>query len=117
MGLRLAARRAGKKPKTTPTPAENRNARATIAEVELERQAQRTGRRVPTRQCEADTDGAAEDGQDDGFDQELRQHVALERADGETNADLSGALRHRHEHDVHDPDAADQQTDRGDGGE
>ena len=34
------------------------------------------------------------------------------RADGHADADLAGAFGDRHEHDVHDADAADEQRDR-----
>ena len=60
---------------------------------------------------------AAERRERDGLDQELQQHLALQRADREADADLARALGHRHEHDVHDADAADEQADRGDGAE
>ena len=36
----------------------------------------------------------------------------LPRADGAADADLARALEHAREHDVHDPDAADEQRDR-----
>ena len=39
------------------------------------------------------------------------------RADGHADADLAGAFGDRHEHDVHDADAADQQRDAGDAAE
>jgi len=42
-----------------------------------------------------------------GLRQELAQHVAAPGAERFAQADLTGALRHRHEHDVHDHDAAD----------
>ena len=49
-----------------------------------------------------------------GLDQELREDVAPPRADRLADADLARALGHRHEHDVHDADPADEQRDRGD---
>ena len=42
------------------------------------------------------------------------QDVAAVRADGHADADLARALGHAHEHDVHDPDAADEERDAGD---
>ena len=47
-----------------------------------------------------------------GLDQELREDVAPLGADRHADADLARALRHRDEHDVHDPDPADEQRDR-----
>ena len=54
-------------------------------------------------------DGAAEQAEGDGLDQELQHDVAALRADGDADADLAGALGDAHEHDVHDADAADDQ--------
>ena len=39
----------------------------------------------------------------------------LARADRHADADLAGPLGHRHQHDVHDADAADDQRDNGNG--
>ena len=50
---------------------------------------------------------------DDALDEELSQHVGAARADRHADADLARPLGHRHEHDVHDADAADEQRDRG----
>src|SRR3546814_191782 len=58
------------------------------------------------------SDLPAQAGQHDGLDQELHQHFARDRADGEADADLPRALRYRNQHDVHDADAADQQGNR-----
>src|SRR5678815_2505907 len=43
------------------------------------------------------------------LDEELRQHVRAARADCHADPDLARPLGHRHEHDVHDADAADDQ--------
>ena len=51
------------------------------------------------------------------LDQELQQHMDAPRADRHADADLAGALGDRDQQDVHDADAADQQRDRGDGGQ
>ena len=64
------------------------------------------------RRAENDADDAADDGQKHRFEQELRQDVAVFRAEGFAQADLARALRHRDQHDVHDADAADEQRDR-----
>ena len=60
-----------------------------------------------------DADRAAEQAEHDGLDEKLAEDVAGPRPDGHAQADLPVALRHRHEHDVHDPDAADDQRDQG----
>ncbi len=57
---------------------------------------------------------AAEQAEHDGFDQELQQHVAAAGADGQAQADLARPLGDRHQHDVHDADAADEQRHAGD---
>ena len=54
---------------------------------------------------------AAQHRKHDRLDQELGQHLALERADGQADADLARALGDRDQHDVHDADAAHQQAD------
>ena len=51
-----------------------------------------------------------ERGERDRFDEELQQHVARHGADREARTDLARPLRHRHEHDVHDADTADDQA-------
>jgi hypothetical protein len=48
-----------------------------------------------------------------GLDQELQQHFAFQRADGQAQADLARALGDADQHDVHDADAAHQQAHRG----
>ena len=42
---------------------------------------------------------------DQGFSQKLHQDVAALCADGFAQADFSGSLCHRYQHDVHDADA------------
>ena len=68
--------------------------------------------------CEAkaehDPDDAADRAQRDRLDQKLEEDVAAMRADGQADADLARPLRHAHEHDVHDADAADDERDAGD---
>ena len=51
------------------------------------------------------------------LDDELRQNDPLLGTQSFPDADLPGALRDRHQHDVHDADAAHQQGDAGDAGE
>src|SRR6185369_6793647 len=65
-------------------------------------------------EAEHDPDQAAEQRQGQGLDEELGEDVATARADGLADADLAGPLPDRDQHDVHDPDAADDQRDRGD---
>ena len=49
--------------------------------------------------------------------EELQQHMQSARADRHAQADLARALGHRDQQDIHDADAADEERDRGDGGE
>jgi hypothetical protein len=62
-------------------------------------------------------DHAAQHAHDDALDQELREHVRAAGADGQADADLAGPLRHAHQHDVHDPDAAHDKRNHGHAGE
>ncbi len=64
-----------------------------------------------------DADHAAHRGQHHRLDQELQQHFAFQRADGQAQADLAGALGDANQHDVHDADAAHQQAHRSHGAE
>ncbi len=54
---------------------------------------------------------AARHGERDGLDEKLRLDVPALGADRHPHADLSRPLRHRDEHDVHDPDAAHEKGD------
>ena len=67
-------------------------------------------------QHDADHDAADASDQADGerLHHELREDVAGAGADGAADADLARPLEHRGQHDVHDPDAADEQRDAGD---
>src|SRR5581483_3860315 len=58
-------------------------------------------------------EGAADEGQEDGLDQELGEDVAALGAEGLADADLPRPLGHGHQHDVHDADAADEEGDGG----
>src|SRR5205814_1840853 len=64
--------------------------------------------------AEQDPEDAADAGEADRLDEELGEDVAPARADGLADADLPGPLVHRDEHDVHDPDASDEQRDPAD---
>ena len=64
------------------------------------------------RQCDADQPTEAR--QHDRLDQELQQHLALQRADRESRADLARPFGDGHQHDVHDADPADQEAHRRD---
>ena len=70
--------------------------------------------RPPAR---ADTEQPADRGEDTGLDHELAEEIAGSRAEGLAQADLAGALSDRYQHDVHDPDPADQQRYRRHAGE
>ena len=61
-----------------------------------------------------DADQPAEEREGEGLDEELGQDVPATRPDGLADPDLAGPLADRHQHDVHDPDAADDERDRGD---
>ena len=50
------------------------------------------------------------------LDQELPPDVSPGGAEGLADADLAGALVHRHQHDVHDDDATDHDADADHGG-
>ena len=67
--------------------------------------------------AQQDADRAAQDAQGQRLDQELEQDVAAGGAQRLADADLAGALGHRDQHDVHDPDAADHEAHRGDAGQ
>ena len=70
--------------------------------------------RLGTRDTERHADRAAEGGEHHGLEDELAEDVGGRGADGHPQADLADALRDRHEHDVHDADAAHEQGDRRD---
>src|SRR2546427_684635 len=75
------------------------------------------GNAVGTGQTEADPDQPSDEGQADGFHQELAQDVSAPGPNCHPQTNLPSSFRHRNQHDVHDPDAADQERDRGDGGQ
>ena len=54
----------------------------------------------------------ADQAQDNRLDQELAENVTGPRSDGHAQPDLARSLGHRDQHDVHDPDAADDQRDQ-----
>src|SRR3954451_6641188 len=56
---------------------------------------------------------AAEDGDNDRFNQDLNKDVDGGRADGLADADFTHTLGNTGEHDVHDTDTADEQADAG----
>jgi len=116
MGSSREARRAGHNPKKRPTAALNPKASATaVGEIRVFHCmtfesviAAPTPSRIPNTPPQAE-------GQ--RFDQELHQDIHPGGAESFTNADLTGALGHRDQHDIHDPDAAHQEADRGNAGE
>src|SRR5687768_7188218 len=67
--------------------------------------------------AEEDAGDATGDADQHRFAEELREDVPLAGAERAPHADLADALEHRGEHDVHDPDATDDERDRGDGAE
>src|SRR2546428_7010788 len=58
---------------------------------------------------------SAHEGYQDRLDQELPDDVPLTRSDGAPDSNLARALEDAGQHDVHDPDAAHQKRDGGDG--
>ena len=118
MGSSRAARRAGQMPKNSPTSG---------AEPEGHGDGRRRDQGVPLHDLRTSTIAAptpsrmpidsAQQAERQRLDQELHQDVAPGGAERLADADLAGALGDRHQHDVHDPDAADQQAHRGDAGE
>ena len=65
--------------------------------------------------ADGDADRAAQHADHDRLDQELGQDVAPPRANRFADADLARALGDTHQHDVHDPDPADDKRNAGDG--
>ena len=57
-----------------------------------------------------DADDAAHAAEYHGFDQKLHQHFAGRSTDCQTHANFPCTFRDRHQHDIHDADAADKQT-------
>src|SRR5215471_11424997 len=84
--------------------------------AQAQRRRQRAHRAHEQRERGADQDAhdAARERQRRRLDQELGEDVAPAGAQGLADADLARSLGHRHEHDVHDHDAAHEQRDRGD---
>ena len=123
MGSRRDARTAGYMPKKMPTNALNANAPSDTDGSQIDAQTlcarlrvyhrrdklREKADRVRKTRAERDADQPAQTRNGSRFDQELQQNVAAFRADGLANADLPRSLRHRHEHDVHDADAAHEQ--------
>ena len=66
------------------------------------------------RISEQDSGNAADEGDGQRFGQELEEDVALAAAERLFHADFARALRHRHQHDVHQADAADAERQRAD---
>src|SRR5437867_4163641 len=66
------------------------------------------------RPPEQDAHDAAEAREGHRLDEELDHDVPPPCADGLADTDLARSLIHRHEHDVHDPDPADEQRDPAD---
>src|SRR5215207_5620119 len=61
--------------------------------------------------AEADACEPADQGQEQRLEEKLKQHVGVRCSDHLADPDLPGAFGDGDEHDVHDPDAADQQGD------
>ena len=116
IGSRFAAFAAGRMPNTTPTTAEKPSASATAHHGVYAggKPGMNDAASAPIAVAEREADQAAEQAQHERLEQELQQDVMALRADGLADADLARPLRHGHEHDVHDADAADEQRDADD---
>src|SRR5271156_175578 len=62
----------------------------------------------PASQCDADDSTRA--GQSNGFGEELANDVPSSSADRFTHSDFASALRHRHKHDIHHTNSADEEA-------
>ena len=62
---------------------------------------------------DSNTNTAAEQAHHGGLNEKLHQDIASFGAERLADTDFARALGHRHQHDVHDPDTADQQRDTG----
>src|SRR5207244_4850816 len=83
-----------------------------------ERRPLREVRDQPRRaDAEDDAGRAAHQAERGRLDQELEQDVPAPRPHREPDADLARALGHRHQHDVHDADAAHEERHRGEAAE
>ena len=74
----------------------------------------RDGEDARDAQARPDPETAPRHREDERLDEELHQDVERLGPERHAQADLARSLGDAHEHDVHDPDAADQQRDRGD---
>ena len=99
-----------------PTAAENRKPPATaVSEIGAgQPNDERDARRK--RDAGDDSGDAAADAEEHRLGEKLQQHMQPPRADRHAQADFARPLGHRHQQDVHDADAADEQRDRGDRG-
>src|SRR5882762_2963964 len=80
----------------------------------------KSGQKQVDEQTDADAQYHAYDAararEDDGLGQELPDDVAAARSNRFSHAYFAGALRDRHQHDIHDSDSAHQQSNRADHG-
>jgi hypothetical protein len=63
-----------------------------------------SGEQADNEHGAADTDGAAEQGQEGSFQEKLKENIAVGGAEGFAQANLVGALTDGDEHDVDDAD-------------
>ena len=114
MGSRRAAWRAGQTPNTTPTARLKHDGGRDGRRAEREAPAGELADERRDAEPDDDADEAAEQRQGQRLDEELGEDVAAAGADRLADADLARPLADRHQHDVHDPDAAHDERDRGD---
>src|SRR5688500_599181 len=82
------------------------------ARVELDRQFAELSDQQRADDPDTDADHAADQRNQHRLGQELPAHIVRARTHRHAQADLADTLGHRHQHDVHDADAADDQADR-----
>ena len=75
--------------------------------IEQKRRANDFGQRHAQPVGEKNPADASDARESDRLNQELQQHLASPRTDGQADSDLAGPLGDRYQHDVHDADAAD----------
>jgi hypothetical protein len=66
------------------------------------------------RNCNHDSNECSRAAYKQSFHQKLKQDRVTARANRFANPDLTRSLRHRHQHDVHDPHAANRKSDQSD---
>ncbi len=114
MGSRRAARWAGHMPKNTPMAADTSQGDDHGIHGDRRVHSAQSGQQGGTSETHRHTEDPAEQTQGQRFHQELEEDVPPGGPQGLPDADLPGALGDADQHDVHDPDAPDQEAYRAD---